>query len=149
MLSQTGVYAVQAVLHLAMRHDGMRVPARRVASELGIPATYLAKVLQRLSRARIVESARGAHGGYRLAVAPEHLTVAAMVAPFEVFAARETCLLGGPCDIAHPCSAHERRAAWNAAALKILEQTTLADLMTGAPLDPLGSVSPSLPENPR
>ena len=149
MLSQTGVYAVQALLHLAMRHNGGRVPARRVASELGIPATYLAKVLQRLSRAGIVESARGANGGYRLAVTPEDLTVAAVVAPFEILAARETCLMGGPCDLAHPCSAHERRSAWNAAALKILEQTTLADLMTGTPLDPLAQVTPSLPENPR
>lgn len=149
MLSQTGVYAVQALLHLAAQPNGRHVPAGSVARDLGIPATYLAKVLQRLARHGILESTRGARGGYRLSGNPTEITVAAVVAPFEGMAGRETCLLGGPCDPARPCSAHARRAAWNAAALKILQQTTLADLLTGAPLGALGPASPAPPEDPR
>jgi len=141
MLSQTGLYALQALLHLAEQGNGAQVPAAAMAKELSVPGTYLAKVLQRLAREGILESTRGARGGYRLKVQPGDLTVAAAVAPFQELRAPETCLLGGPCDLNNPCSAHARRSAWNTAAMEILEKTTLADLLSGAPLGDLGSVA--------
>jgi Rrf2 family protein len=139
MLSQTGLYALQALLYLAEQGKGAQVPAAVMARELDVPGTYLAKVLQRLAREGILVSTRGARGGYRLAVDPAVLTVAKAVASFQELRGTMTCLLGGPCDPALPCPAHERRSAWNAAALQILEQTTLADLLTGAPMGDLGS----------
>lgn len=149
MLSQTGVYALQALLHLAAHQNGAQVPAAVMAGELGIPGTYLAKVLQRLAREGILKSARGARGGYRLAVDPSTLTVAAVVAPFQDFSPPDTCLLGGPCHPEHPCTAHARRAAWSAAALEILEETTLADLLAEAPAAPLRSLAFPPSEDPR
>lgn len=147
MLSQTGLYALQALLHLAEQENGTQVPAATMARALDVPGTYLAKVLQRLSREGLLHSTRGARGGYRLAVDPASITVARAVAPFQELRAPETCLLGGPCDLDHPCSAHARRSAWNAAALEILEQTTLADLLSGTPLGALGSAKHTTPED--
>ncbi|HSG07228.1 MAG TPA: Rrf2 family transcriptional regulator [Longimicrobiales bacterium] len=149
MLSQTGLYALQALLHLAEQGDGAQVPAAVMARELGVPGTYLAKVLQRLAREGILDSTRGPRGGYRLSVSPGDLTVAAAVASFQELRAPETCLLGGPCDLTNPCSAHARRTAWNAAAMEILEKTTLADLLSGAPMDDLASAVTPPSENPR
>jgi Rrf2 family protein len=51
---------------LAMLPDGASLPAARLAEYHGIPAPYLAKSLQALMRAGIVESITGRHGGYRL-----------------------------------------------------------------------------------
>ena len=96
MLSQTGMYALQALLHLAELGTDAQVTSATLARSLGIPGTYLAKVLQRLAREGILDSARGARGGYRLAVDPAQLTVAAVVEPFQELRALETCLLGGP-----------------------------------------------------
>jgi len=149
MLSQTGVYALQAVLHLAARRNGGQVAAAAMARELGIPGTYLAKVLQRLAREGILQSTRGAKGGYRLVGEPSKLNVAAVVTPFQDFRAPDTCLLGGPCNPDNPCTAHARRSAWNAAALEILEKTTLADLLSGAPVPPLRSLAFPPSEDPR
>lgn len=149
MLSQTGLYAVQALLHLATHQNGRQVPAAVMARELGIPANYLAKVLQRLAREGIVESTRGARGGYRLAGDPSRVTVADAVAPFQELRSSQRCLLGGTCDPANPCPAHHRRSAWNAAALEILERTTLADLASGAPLGVPGAAAPIPTEDPR
>lgn len=143
MLTQTGLYALQALLHLAVQENGDRVSAALMAGELGVPATYLAKVLQRLAREGVLTSTRGARGGYRLAVDPARLTVAVAVAPFQELRTPKTCLLGGPCNPTRPCSAHARRTAWTAAALEILEQTTLADLLSGAPLDALEPAEPT------
>jgi Rrf2 family protein len=149
MLSRTGVYALQALLHLAAHRDGARVSAGVIARELGIPGTYLAKVLQRLAREGILRSSRGARGGYRLAADPCRLTVAAVVTPFEDLRTQDTCLLGGPCDPLRPCTAHARRSAWNEAALDILEKTTLADLLSGAPVGSLRSLAyPTSEESP-
>ncbi|HSG49583.1 MAG TPA: Rrf2 family transcriptional regulator [Longimicrobiales bacterium] len=134
MLSQTGVYALQAVLHLASQGRGVSVSAASVAEALDLPATYLAKVLHRLGRDGVLASTRGSRGGYRLADDPGSLTVARVVAPFQELRPSRTCLLGGPCDLSNPCSAHARRTAWSAAALEILENTTIADLLEGTPL---------------
>lgn len=148
MLSHTGLYALQALLHLARHGNGAHTPAALMARELGIPATYLAKVLQRLAREGILDASRGARGGYRLVADPSKLTVARAVAVFQDLRASDTCLLGGPCHPEHPCNAHLRRVAWNAAALKILEETTIADLLTGAPMPDVSAADINT-ENPR
>jgi Rrf2 family protein len=134
MLSQTGLYALQAVLHLARRGSPDSVPAAAMAAALHIPANYLAKVLHRLGREGVLTATRGSGGGYRLAVEPEELTVAQVVAPFQELRPARTCLMGGPCDLDDPCPAHARRTAWTASALGTLERTTLADLLDGTPL---------------
>jgi len=134
MLSQTGVYALQAVLHLARKGRGVDVSAAAMAEILDIPANYLAKVLHRLAREGVLASTRGSRGGYRLAVRPDALTVARVVAPFQELRPTRTCLMGGPCDLDNPCPAHARRTAWTASALQMLEHTTLADLLEGTPL---------------
>lgn len=140
MLSQTGIYALQALLYLAGREE--HVPAGKVAEDLAIPANYLAKVLQRLGREGIVDGTRGRNGGYRLSVAPESLSVAHIIAPFQEIAEPENCLMGGPCDLADPCSAHRHRVAWNAAIQNLLRTTSLADLLGrngNSALAPVGS----------
>lgn len=130
MLSRTGIYALQATLHLAHRSDGAPVAAAAIARELEIPGTYLAKVLRRLAREGVLESVRGAHGGYRLAGDPRRLSVARVVAPFDEFRPGKVCLMGGrPCDPMNPCSAHDRWSRWTGTARGMLEETTLAELL--------------------
>lgn len=130
MLSRTGLYALQATLHLASRSNGTPVAAATIARALEIPGNYLAKVLHRLAREGVLESIRGAHGGYRLAGDPRQLTVARVVAPFDEFRAGTVCLMGGqPCDPLNPCSAHDRWARWTGTARDMLEETTVAELL--------------------
>lgn len=147
MLSQTGIYALQALLHLAERDD--RVPASRVAEELGIPSNYLAKVLQRLGQEGLVDATRGRTGGYRLAVPADGLSVADIIAPFQELSAPRTCLMGGPCDTDHPCSAHRHRVEWNAAIQDLLKSTSLADLLGRNGNSLLSAVGPSNSEDDR
>lgn len=130
MLSRTGTYALQATLLLARRGGDNNVTANTMANELRIPRTYLAKVLQRLAQEGLLESARGAGGGYRLTVPPDRLTVATVVAPFQRLRPTRDCLLGGRCDPLNPCSAHRAREGWTAEVLRVLERTTLSDLLT-------------------
>lgn len=129
MLSRSGVYALQATLHLAQRHPGKPVSASRIAASLEVPSEYLAKVLRQLSKEGVLTSARGAYGGYRLAVDPSELTLDRVVRPFDETRPLKRCLLGGPCDLDDPCAVHLRRLEWNAARSRIFEATKLTDLL--------------------
>ncbi len=129
MVSQTGIYALQAVLLLARRSDGSPLSAAAIAQELDLPADYLAKTLRRLRVDGVVSSSRGAHGGYRLACPAEDLSLARVLDPFEETRPRRVCLMGGRCDPAHPCSAHDRWSTVTHSARRILEDTSVADLL--------------------
>ena len=133
MLSATAEHAVRAVLLLA-RHDGAKdLSADAIAAELGAPRNYLAKTLNALAKAGVVHSARGAAGGFTLAIPPDSLTLARIIAPFDDHARTPACMLRNrACDAQHPCAVHAR---WNAIvghAAARFEQTTIAQLLTDA-----------------
>ena len=64
-LSKKSDYALIAMKHLAMRPDASS-SAREISEAYDIPLELLAKVLQRLVRARLLLSVQGTRGGYRL-----------------------------------------------------------------------------------
>jgi len=129
VLSRSGLYALQATLHLAQDDSGRPVSAGRMAEVLDLPPEYLAKVLRQLKAEGLLTSTRGARGGYRLAVDPAELTVDRVVRPFDEVEPPKRCLLGGECDLTDPCAAHLRRLEWNAARARIFAATTLTDLL--------------------
>ena len=66
-LSKKADYALMAMKHLATRQDAAASSsAREIAEAYEIPLELLAKVLQRLVRARLLVSVQGTRGGYRL-----------------------------------------------------------------------------------
>ena len=79
-LSKKADYALMAMKHLAARHDaGASSSAREIAETYEIPLELLAKVLQRLVRARLLVSVQGTRGGYRLGRSPVTIPVADVV----------------------------------------------------------------------
>ena len=69
-------YACIAVLELAMhvsQDDPVRI--RDIADAHGIPSRFLVQILLQLKNAGIVSSTRGASGGYRLASAPDTVSL--------------------------------------------------------------------------
>ncbi len=129
MLSKTSQYALRAALELARRPEGDAVPASRLAHVVRIPTNYLSKILHELARAGLLDSTRGASGGFRLARPAEDITVADVAGTFQEMGVENRCLLGRrECRDTHACSAH---AAWKRVAEPVwtfFHQTTLADL---------------------
>jgi Rrf2 family protein len=76
-------WAAHCTAILAALPEGAALPAVRLAEYHGIPAPYLAKSLQALTRAGIVESATGRHGGYRLGRAASEITLLDIVQAIE------------------------------------------------------------------
>ena len=74
--------ALFAVLELA-RDPQVQISAADIADTFGISVNHLAKVLRDLARARLVESMRGAGGGYRFIGNPKRVTLYDVVSLFE------------------------------------------------------------------
>lgn len=74
-LSEGVEWALHCATLLAMVPPGAALPAARLAEYHGVPEAYLAKHLQSLSRAGVVEAVPGRRGGYRLARPADDITV--------------------------------------------------------------------------
>jgi Rrf2 family protein len=75
-LSKKTDYALLALSHLMHAGEDRPVNTKEIAEKFAIPVELLAKILQSLARAKIVVSTPGPTGGYRLARAPEYISVA-------------------------------------------------------------------------
>src|SRR5215218_7573041 len=83
MFSTKAEYGVRVMAHLA-RHDGDDpISLASIADAEGLPLAYLEHLVQRLRKAGLVESRRGAHGGYSLARPAKASTMAEVVRALE------------------------------------------------------------------
>lgn len=73
--SAKGEYGIMAVLDLALTNGADPVQAKAIADRQGIPLRFLEQILSALKHAGLVESSRGAHGGYRLSKPAENIRV--------------------------------------------------------------------------
>lgn len=89
-LSAKSVYGLTALLELARRYNTEPVQIRDMANRRNIPQHYLEQLLVALRRAGIVESYRGAQGGYALSKHPGKIKVSevleALDGPIEIVA---------------------------------------------------------------
>ncbi len=124
-------YALQALAGLP--ESGEYALTRDLAERLELPSPYLAKILQNLARAGILESSRGPKGGYRLARKADQISVEKILFALEGEDALNGCVMGFPvCDASHPCPMHD---AWTAVKTQMeasIISTTLADLRRAA-----------------
>ena len=124
-------YACIAMLEFAAHHDD-RTPVRlkTVADVHGIPQGFLVHILLQLKGAGLVESVRGASGGYLLARPPAEISVADIVHAIET---PEACR--EPVAFAHSTAVQAVRAVWREAhdeEQRLLESLNLAELLRRA-----------------
>jgi Rrf2 family protein len=72
-------YALRALIELAGRVDGSPVSAEEIGRLQDIPHGFLQAILADLRRAGVVMSQRGQSGGWRMARAPESVSVADVI----------------------------------------------------------------------
>jgi Rrf2 family protein len=97
MFSTKAEYGVRVMAHLAGQDGGGRPTSLgSIAEAEGLPLAYLEHLAQRLRRAELVESTRGAHGGYTLARPAEDITMAEIVRALEGEIAPIECISADP-----------------------------------------------------
>ena len=104
--------------------------AMDLAAATAVPENYLRKVLHELVRGGVLRSSRGKHGGFRLAVPAERLTLLAVITRFDRLTERRRCLLGrAECSDADPCPLHHRWKAMAERLATFFGTTTVADVV--------------------
>ena len=76
-------YATRLMVRLSSLDQGGTLSAERLSALENVPRDYVDQLLQRLRRAGLVDSRRGAQGGYRLALAPRDIAVGRVVKAVE------------------------------------------------------------------
>ncbi|MFI5379906.1 MAG: RrF2 family transcriptional regulator [Tepidisphaerales bacterium] len=128
MFSQTAEYALRVAAYLGSL-DGRPATIRQIHTATHIPEGYLAKVLQSLSRAKLIRSQRGLHGGSVLSVPPSQLSmfdVMQAVAPFHRIT---ECPLNLKTHGAVLCPVHKRLDQALNMVEQVFRKSTIAELL--------------------
>jgi Rrf2 family protein len=135
-VSQKGLYALQAMMMLTRRYTQGAIRIRDIAYEENLPEKFLELILLELKNARILESVRGAKGGYRLRRAPSEIRLSEIIrlidgplAPFGDADQLRTLIDRD----AHHRALYKVFLEVRDAAARILENTTLAGLSSRGP----------------
>ena len=107
MISQTAEYALRAVVCLA--HAGS--PAKtthEIAAITHVPAGYLSKVLLALTRAGVLQSQRGLHGGFSLTKPTDQMSVLDVINAVDPIKRITTCPLSLASHGTNLCTLHRR-----------------------------------------
>ncbi|MFA5143235.1 MAG: Rrf2 family transcriptional regulator [Candidatus Omnitrophota bacterium] len=82
-LSTKSTYGLRAMLNIAMSDPGAAISITGIAGKEGISVAYLEQLLNKLRRAELIKSVRGARGGYLLSRNSGSITVGDIVKTLE------------------------------------------------------------------
>jgi Rrf2 family protein len=131
-ISQKGLYALQAMMTLARRYEQGAIKIREIAADSDLPEKFLELILLELKNARMVESVRGARGGYRLRRHPSEIPLSDIIrlidGPLAPLGDAEH-LRGLIAKDAYHRALYQVFLEVRDAAAKILENTTIGDIV--------------------
>lgn len=129
-LSTRGRYGVRMMMDLALHHGEGPVLLKDIAQRQGISEKYLWQLINPLKTAGLVNSLRGAHGGYILGKAPDAISLKEVLQVLEGPLCLVDCVDNPSlCDRASSCIS---RDIWGEASknmLQTLAGTTLAGMV--------------------
>jgi Rrf2 family protein len=132
-------YGVRLLVELGRQASGQPVSLKAISEAEGLPLAYLERIVALLKKAALVESTRGAHGGYRLARPAESITMDEVVLALEGAVAPMSCFVDDSqegrvlCshvdDQGHACATKLLWTRVQGGVIKALAHTTLAELV--------------------
>jgi Rrf2 family protein len=128
--SVKGEYGIRAIVDIALYEEAGPRAVNQIANRQGIPMRFLEQVMNSLRKGGLVESFRGASGGYRLARQPEEITLADVVQAVEGPITLMDCVAeGGACDRTTECVIREVFCDVQRSVIDTLAAVTLADII--------------------
>ena len=136
-LSTKGKYGLYAMLYLAQHHGEGPQPLKSMAA-LGVQEDYLEQLLAALRRAGLVQSIRGAQGGYLLARSPEETSVGDVIRATEGPVRMAECAGDvRACSAAGPCPTRRVWVYLSARINDLMDAISLADVLRQEDLESL------------
>ncbi len=94
ILSTKGRYGLKMIFQLALSYEKGTMSLKDIANKLDLSDTYLEQLMSQLKKAGLVNSIRGAQGGYELSREPSLITVGEVIRPLEGSLAPSECVGG-------------------------------------------------------
>ncbi len=134
MFSKACEYGIRAMLHIAAKSQkGERTSLADIAASTDSPIAFMAKILQKLVRAKLLLSMKGPGGGF--ALPPDlarQVRLSQIVSTIDGDEIYVGCALGMPhCDPLHPCPLHDKFASIRSDLRRMLENSTVEELTQG------------------
>lgn len=129
MLTNSSKYAIRAVLYLAINTDKInKMGSKEVANAIKIPAPFLAKILQKLVKDKLISSAKGPNGGFFLSKENKGKSMLDIVACTEGIDLFKECFLGlERCGDENPCAIHHMVAPFKKAMVDGMGNKTIVE----------------------
>ena len=141
-------YGVRLLVTLGKQREERPLSLKAISEVEGLPLAYLERIVALLKKAGLVESTRGAHGGYRLARDAGEITMDEAIIALEGGVAPMSCLSEDEAQHDHALCSHREdagacatRLLWirvQGGVLDSLKQTTLAELVAFSEREPAG-----------
>jgi Rrf2 family protein len=129
-LSKTSESAIRALVVLASLDSSERITADELSSRCEVPRDVLRKIMWKLQKTKLVNSVRGARGGYTLFRSPGSVTLRQIVAVFTPTGAGHGCIFGwSKCADRKPSSPHHQLFKLRESYRALFDETTLSELL--------------------
>ncbi len=134
MFSKACEYAIRATIYIAQQSlEDKRVSLKAISNEIDSPVAFTAKILQQLTRNKIVTSVMGPTGGFQMDKDRiDEVKLSKVVDTIDGDSIYRGCGLGlKECDASRPCPVHDRFAKIRDDLQKMLVSTSIFELATG------------------
>ena len=130
MLTNSSKYAIRAVLYLANNSsEDNKIGSKKIAEVLNIPAPFLAKTLQELTKKDIISSVKGPHGGFYLTDRNDKNTLYNIIDCVDDAEKFNQCYLGQTeCSDDKPCVIHHLYVPFKNKLLQKLKNKTILEM---------------------
>src|SRR3990172_8173344 len=128
-VTREGDYGIRSVLYLARNKIKKVSFVNEISEEYKIPRSFLAKILQKLVKAKIVRSYRGVKGGFSLARQARDITPLDVLNAIEGRLAVNLCLTDKKnCNFSKHCPTHFMWVNVQSKIVETLNKTNFDDL---------------------
>ena len=109
--------------------ESIKISSKKIANALDIPAPFLAKTLQKLTKKNIISSAKGPHGGFYLTIENRKKTIFDIIDCIENTNKFNQCYLGQlECSEESPCVVHHLYCPFKNQLIKKLKDKTILEM---------------------
>lgn len=131
-LSKSFGYALRGILYIALLQDEQRrIQIDEIAAKLSVPRHFLGKIMQNLVKAGLLQSTKGPYGGFSLNADTLTTPLVRLVEITDGMEQFNICVLQlRNCNGINPCPLHQDAEQIKTKLLTVLNQTTIADLLT-------------------
>lgn len=131
MFSKACEYGLKAMISIATKSaKGQRTNLKEISKNIDSPEQFTAKILQQLSRAKLIHSVMGAHGGFEIPESEmKNIKLIDIVRTIDGDKLFVGCGLGlKECDASKPCPIHHRFIGIRNDLTKVLSETSLSQM---------------------